>query len=141
MKDYELKAEKNKKRNEKYLEEFENWLKDKQLTEKITNKHIRNVEFYLNEYLNYYDIIKMEDGVHDVYSYFNGWFIEKCLWATKSSIKNNASSIKKFYQCMSESNHISTEDFKSLSDEIKENMNEFMELMDDCDNGKYYDIF
>lgn len=141
MEDYELRQEQNKKRNEKYLEEFEKWLKEKGLVNKTINKHLSNVSFYLNEYLNYYDITKMEDGINEVYSYLNGWFIEKCMWASKSSIKENATSIKKFYNCMSEKGYVSIEDYKDLCEDIKDSMDEFMETLEAFDNGTYYDMF
>lgn len=44
----------------------------------------------------------MEDGINSVYNFFNDWFINKCLWSSENSIKETASSIKKFYECMSE---------------------------------------
>ena len=141
MEDYEVKLEENKKRNEKYLKEFEEWLRKKNLVNKTINKHLDNVEFYLNEFLNYYDITKMEEGVHEVYSYLSGWFIEKCLWATKTSIKENASSIKKFYNCMSEKGYVSVDDYKSLCEDIKENMDEILDNLEAFDNGTYYDMF
>ena len=78
---------KNEKRNKKYLNAFENYLKNQGLTTKTINKHLSNVDFYLNDYLNYYDIIKMEDGVSEINMYLGDWFIRKCLWSSKTSIK------------------------------------------------------
>ncbi len=83
----------------------------------------------------------MEDGITAVYSFLDGWFIEKCLWSSRNSVKETASSIKKFYQCMSEKEYVSKEDYKELCDFIKENMDEFLEQVDAFDNGTYYDIF
>lgn len=99
------------------------------------------MDLYLNDYLNYYDITKMEDGIYSVYSFLSGWFIEKCMWASKTSIKDIAASIKKFYQCMSEQNYVSVEDYKSLCQEIKENMDEILELLENYNNRTYYDMF
>lgn len=140
-KNWEKKVEENRKRNEKYINEFKDWLNNKNLVKRTINKHLSNVDLYLNDYLNYYDITKMEDGIYSVYSFLNGWFIEKCMWASKTSIKDTAASIKKFYQCMSEKNYVSVEDYKSLCQEIKENMDEFFDQVDAFDNGTYYDIF
>lgn len=141
MKDYEIKVEKNKLRNEKYINEFEEWLKEKGLVKKTIRKHLNNINLYINEYLNYYEITKMEEGIDQVYSFLSGWFIEKCLWASKSSVKETAASIKKFYQCMSEKGYVKVEDYKFLCEEIKDNMDEFLELVDAYDNGSYYDMF
>lgn len=139
--DYELKIEQNKKRNEKFIEEFEIWLTEKGLVQKTIRKHLNNVDLYINDYLNYYDITKMEDGISCIHSFLGGWFIEKCLWASRNSIKETAASIKKFYQCMSEKNYLNEKDYKELCHFIKENMDEFLDQVDAYDNGIYYDMF
>ena len=70
MTDYEIKVEENLKRNEKYIKEFEKWLNEKNLAKKTIRKHISNINLYINDYLNYYDVIKVEDGIGSVYSFF-----------------------------------------------------------------------
>ena len=50
MDNYERKLEKNKKRNKFYIKEFEIWLKEKNLSPKTIQKHINNIELYLNDY-------------------------------------------------------------------------------------------
>lgn len=83
----------------------------------------------------------MEDGLNYSFEFLNGWFIEKCLWSSRNSLKEIATSINKFYECMSEKGYVKVEDYKYLCKEIKEHMNEFLEQMDAFDNGTYYDIF
>ena len=141
MFDYDKKVEENRKRNEKYIKEFESWLKEKGLVDKTIRKHLNNVDLYINNYLNYYEITKVEDGIDEVYSFLSGWFIEKCLWASKNSLKETADSIKKFYQYMSENNYVSVEDYNEMCYFIKDNMDEFLEILEEFDNGTYYDIF
>lgn len=140
MEDYEVKVNENEKRNEKFINEFKLWLKEKGLVEKTIKKHISNITFYLNEYLNYYDIKSMEEGISLAYDFLNEWFIRKCLWASKSSIKENASSIKKFYQCMSEKGYVKEEDYKELCRDIKFGMDEFLDTLEAFDNGTFYDF-
>ncbi len=137
MEKYDAALRNNKKRNKKFLQEFEAWLKEKKLAPKTINKHIGNMSFYLNSFLNYYDIVKMEDGINEVYSFLNDWFIHKCMWASETSIKENASSIKKFYQCMSEKGYISEENYKDLCYELKENMDIFLDSLREFDSGLY----
>lgn len=96
MKDYELKVEQNRKRNEKFIKEFEDWLIEKVLVKKTIRKHVNNIDLYINDYLKCYDITKMEDGMSSVHSFLDGWFIEKCLWVSRNSLIETASSIKKF---------------------------------------------
>ena len=141
MDEYEIKIETNKKRNEKYVKEFEKWLKEKDLVDKTIRKHLANVDLFINDYLNYYYIIKVEDGMDEVYSFLSGWLIEKCLWTSKNSLKETAASIKKFYQYMSENNYVRAEDYKEMCYDIKMNMDEIFDNLDAFDNGTYYDIF
>lgn len=141
MTDYEIKVEENLKRNEKYIKEFEKWLNEKNLAKKTIRKHISNIDLYINDYLNYYDVIKVEDGIGSVYSFLDGWFIEKCLWASKNSLKETATSIKKFYQFMSENNYVGIDNYKDMCSFIKENMDEFLANVDEFEDETYYDIF
>lgn len=141
MKDYWSKLEENKERNQKYIIEFEEWLNKKGLVNKTIRKHINNVDLYVNDYLNYYDITKVEEGVHLVYSFLDGWFIEKCMWASKNSLKETAASIKKFYQYMSENNYVNKKDYENMCSFIKQNMDNFLEQVDAFEEGTYYDMF
>lgn len=96
-KKYEEDVKKITKKNEKYLKAFENWLVDKNLSEKTIRNHVENADLYINNYLTYYDANKMEEGTSMVYSFLDDWFIRKCLWSSVASIKSTAASIKKFY--------------------------------------------
>lgn len=140
MEEYEQKVEQNQKRNKKYIKEFTEWLNEKGLSKKTIRKHLDNVKLYINEYLNYYDAVKVEDGIEEVDDFLEGWFIEKCLFATKTSLKETAASLKKFYQYMSEYNYVKKEDYKQLCSIIKDNMDIYLEQLEAFDNGIYYDI-
>jgi len=128
-------------RNKKFIEEFKKYLTEQGLVLKTINKHISNIDLYLNEYLNYYETTKMEDGIYEVDTFFSDWFIRKCMWATKNSIKETASSIKKFYNCMQKLEYIKKEDYKQLCEEIKENMEYWLESLKEYDDGTYFDFF
>lgn len=141
MKDLEKKIEENKKRNKKFMKEFEEYLKEKNLEDKTIKKHLSNVDLFINDYLNYYDIETPEEGINSVYSFLSGWFIEKCMWATVYTTKETAASIKKFYAYMSEKGYVEKEDYKELCEELKDSMDEILEYLDAFDNGTYYDMF
>lgn len=141
MENIELKIEENQKRNKKFIKEFEEWLKEKSLSEKTISKHISNVDLFINDYLNYYDIETAEEGIYSVYSFLNGWFIEKCMWATPYTIKETAASIKKFYSYMSEKGYVKKEEYESLCKILKDNMDKILDTLEEFDNGTYYDIF
>lgn len=128
MNDYE------KELNEKYMKEFSDWLNAQNLSSKTINKHINNVDLYINDYMNYYEVTKMEDGVNMAYDFFNDWFIRKCLWVTNNSLKETATSVKKFYHCMCEKGYVDAEGYKFLCLTIKNNMDVFRETLYEFDN-------
>lgn len=141
MENIERKIKENQTRNKKFIKEFEEWLKEKSLSDKTKKKHISNVDIFINDYLNYYDIETAEEGINSVYSFLSGWFIEKCMWATVYTTKETAASIKKFYAYMSEKGYVKKEDYKELCEELKDSMDEILEYLDAFDNGTYYDMF
>lgn len=141
MENIERKIKENQTRNKKFIKEFEEWLKEKSLSDKTIKKHISNVDIFINDYLNYYDIETAEEGITSVYSFLNGWFIEKCMWSTPYTIKEEAASIKKFYAYMSEKGYVEKEDYKFLCEELKDNMDEILDTLEAFDNGTYYDMF
>lgn len=141
MENIEKKIKENQTRNKKFIKEFEEWLKEKSLSDKTIKKHISNVDLFINDYLNYYDIETAEEGITSVYSFLNGWFIEKCMWSTPYTIKEEAASIKKFYAYMSEKGYVEKEDYKFLCEELKDNMDEILDTLEAFDNGTYYDMF
>ena len=141
MENIEKKIKENQTRNKKFIKEFEEWLKEKSLSDKTLKKHISNVDIFINDYLNYYDIETAEEGITSVYSFLNGWFIEKCMWATPYTTKEEAASIKKFYAYMSEKGYVEKEDYKFLCEELKDSMDEILDTLEAFDNGTYYDMF
>lgn len=141
MENIEKKIKENQIRNKKFMKEFEEWLKEKTLSDKTIRKHISNVDLFINDYLNYYDIETAEEGIDSVYSFLSGWFIEKCMWATPYTTKEEAASIKKFYAYMSEKGYVEKEDYKLLCEELKDSMDEILDTLEAFDNGTYYDMF
>ena len=139
MEENEKKLEKNSKRNDIFLSEFSDYLKKSDVTDKTIRKHISNINFYLNNFLTYYeDFIVMEDGVNEVDNFLGDFFLRKCLWASKTSIKEYSAILNKFYKCMLENKHIEEQAYKDLCDEIKQGMDYWLESLDDFDNGNYF---
>ena len=135
MGNYEVELEKNIKRNKKFINEFEKWLIAQKLGNKTIRKHLNNIDLFINDYVNYYEVTKMEDGISSAYSFLNDWFIRKCAWSSVTSIKETAASIKKFYQCMSEKGYVSSEDYKFLCRMIKDNMDNFIDSFMEYEEG------
>ena len=63
---YDKLVNENVNRNVLFLEQFEKWLKNKKLSDRMIRNHLNNVDLYINDYLNYYEITLMEDGVTGV---------------------------------------------------------------------------
>lgn len=55
-----------------------------------------NVEFYINDYLNYYEPLKMKVGCYSTNDFFRAWFVRKAMWSTAASTTSTASSLKSF---------------------------------------------
>ncbi len=119
---YENECKKIRKTNEQLLNEFEVFLKSTGLSENTISNHLSNIGFYLNEYLLYEDAIEATEGVGAVGMFLGYWFIKKAMWASRSSIKGNATSIKRFYTFLYEKGLIEKNDLDDLKEEIKESM-------------------
>jgi len=118
-----------KKSNEGHLTTFKQWLKSKGLADKTINGHINNVDFYINHYLNYYDPQDVKAGCYCISGFLGNFFIRKAMWSSCPQIKSNAASIKKFYACMLEHGVVEKDDYDELCEDIKEDMNEWLENM------------
>jgi intergrase/recombinase len=104
------------------------------LSEKTLKNHLSNIDFYINEYLLYEDAVEAKDGVDSVSDFLGYWFIKKAMWASESSIKSNATSLKKFYTFLLEKGLIDKEDLQQLKETIKEEMDDWLETLKRYDN-------
>ena len=125
--EYEEKCKLIKQENESLLEMFEKDLEG--LNQKTINRHLTNVDFYINTYLLREDAYDFTHGIWDIDDYLGYFFIRKCMWSTPGTIKKTAASIKKFYKSMLIHDYIKTTDYKNLCLIIKEEMDEWQE---DC---------
>ncbi|GCE61133.1 phage integrase SAM-like domain-containing protein [Microcystis aeruginosa] len=127
---YEADCQRIRKVNHELLKDFESWLESSGLSEKTINNHISNIDFYINEYLLYEDAVEAKDGVDMVGDFLGYWFIKKALWASQSSLKSNAGSLKKFYTFLLEKGLIDKNDLRELKETIKEELSEWLETLE-----------
>lgn len=127
---YEAESKKMRAENKVLLTEFANYLKDKGLTENTIYNHTSNVEFFINDFLLYSDIIPPEDGIEEVDSFLGDWFIRKATWSSPGHIKSSAASFKKFYGFLVEKGMVSKEELKYLKETIKEELADWMAAAD-----------
>jgi len=137
---YEKECERIRKENDKLLSDFEKWLSDKNLSERTIDNHVSNVDFYINDFLLYEDAIEAADGTTGIGMFLGYWFIKKATWSSQSAIKQNAASLKKFYQFMYEQGKISKELLSDMQDRIKEGMPEWLAKMGRYDNPDIEDM-
>lgn len=92
----------NIKRNCQFLKEFSKWLKKKKLDKKTISNHIKNVDLFLNDYLNYHNIKKMEEGQKEIDSFLSNWLSNIYGNSNKVFLRNMKESLDLFYECMQE---------------------------------------
>jgi site-specific recombinase XerD len=138
---YEQDCKEIRKNNERLLNEFEVWLKSSGLSENTIKKHLSNIDFYINEYLLYENATEAIDGVGSVNMFLGYWFIRKAMWANQSSIKSNATSLKKFYTFIHEKDLIDKKDLIDLKQTIKENTPEWLETLRRFDDQSIEDFW
>jgi site-specific recombinase XerD len=131
---YEDDCKKIRTTNEKLLVEFENCLKSTGLSKKTISNHLSNIDFYINDYLLYEDTIEAKDGIQGVSMFLGYWFIRKVMWASQTSIKSNAASLKKFYVFLLEKGLIKKEDLNELEETIKDEMPEWLATIKQYDD-------
>jgi len=141
MDNYEENCKINQKENGILLGEFDNWLSTSGLSKKTIENHVSNIEFYINDYLLYEDAIKAKDGVNEVQMFLGYWFIKKAMWASQSSIKSNATSLKKFYTFMHEKDLVSSDEIDELKFTIKKGMAEWLATLRRYDNPSIENVW
>ncbi|MBC7766354.1 MAG: recombinase [Hyphomonadaceae bacterium] len=126
---YEQKCKEIQGVNLMHLDEFEKWLNNQGLTKNTIDNHITNVDFYINEFLCYYDAQDVTQGCYEISEFLGDWFIRKATWSSCSLIKSNAASIKKFYAYLLDSGVVTKDDYDTLCLSIKVEMPEWLDKM------------
>lgn len=124
---YESECKKIKSEDKHVISEFEKFLKSKKLSDKTIDKHIYNVDFYINDFLLYEEPLRPNEGVTKIDFFLGFWFIRKALWASKTSINENISSLKHFYTYLNQVGTVSSIELQDMKKNIKENKNEWLE--------------
>jgi hypothetical protein len=137
---YEIDSERIRESNKELLKGFELWLGASKLAAKTIAGHIQNMDFYINDYLLYDDVIEPQDGIDEVSDFLGYWFIKKAMWASASSIKSNAASLKKFYTFLYEQKLVSKADLDSLKETIKDEMPDWIDTVARYDDPSLTDM-
>jgi len=88
----------------------------------------------------YEDAVEAANGAGDIGAFLGYWFIRKAMWASKTAIKENAASLKKFYQFMLEAGKISNQALEELKLMTKEEMPDWLATMERYDDPDIEDM-
>ena len=124
-----------------HLAGFEGCLINKGLSQKTINKHVSRVDFYINDYLSYYDVLDVAWGTREIHGFLGNWFIRKAAWSSCAHIKAYAASIKKFYAYLLEENVVEQEDYDDLCQTIKESMPDWLDEMKRYEHMLFQDYY
>ena len=141
---YEAACEQVRAENERYLDIFERDLTGAGLARSTINRHLDDVAFYINDFLLYYDINRMEAGCAQVNGFLGDFFIRKCMWSTPAAIRQYCASLKKFYKSMLDAGLIQQTSYDQLLDEIKYGKEEWCDRCEAFNGGSfsfYEDLF
>ncbi len=131
---FEAECEKLREENHSFIIGFTRYLQNKKLSKKTIDKHVANIDFYINEYLLYESPKKASDGVNQVNYFLGYWFIRKAMWASPTSIKEYMTSLKHFYSYMNTIGQVNDEELSELKSEIKDNKDEWIETVKKYDD-------
>ncbi len=126
---YEADCKKRKEENHTFLIGLTRYLENKNLSKKTINKHVSNIDFYINEFLLYESPEKASEGVNCLNYYFGYWFIRKAMWASPTSIKESITSLKHFYTYMNIIGQVTKEELLDMKEDIKESKSEWIETV------------
>ena len=112
--------------HEKLINGFEKWLEEKDLSAKTINNHISNINFFANQYLLRSEIKLLQESSNETLFFLEGYFIDKCMWANKSSINSYISSFTKVYTYFYEKQMISKTELDIMKTELKESKEELI---------------
>lgn len=119
-----------REQNKKCLAEYEEALRKAGLSENTINKHVANVEFFLNTWLLDFMEAGMDEGPLFVDLYLGDWFIDNYVGATGSVLRDNATAIKKFYKLMLDNGYIEKSVYDIMMETCKNEMRAWMREAD-----------
>ena len=117
--------------NKKILDDFEEYLKNAGLTSKTISKHLDNIEFFINHYLLYDEFVSPDKGYDRLNDFFSYFFPRKAMWSSANSVKENITSLKKFYKYLQELSFITNANLKEMHSIIKEEKEYWLSLYSD----------
>ena len=117
------------KRNKIILGQFENDLKEKNLSTKTIKSHMDNLDFFCI-YLSYYEPRTLDEiNASDVSDFLSDFFPRKAMWASPAHVKSYISTFKKFFMFSLALNCVTLDEYSWLLTLIKEDKEMWIEAV------------
>lgn len=123
---FEVECNKQKEENHTFIIGFTRYLENKKILQKTINKHVYNIDFYINDFLLYESPQRASEGITELNYFFSYWFIRKAMWASATSIIGNIASLKHFYSYMNKIGLVSNKELLEMKVEIKDTKDEWI---------------
>lgn len=118
--------------NQIVLKDFKFYLKEKLgLSDRMVKRHLFNIDFFINDGAIYYDLQTPDQAYRSIDYFLSMFFPRKAMWATPSNIKENGSSLKRFYTFLYELEEIDESALKYAKGQIKEGLEEGLEYLEE----------
>ena len=124
-----------------YIDLFCEELNKGTLSLQTKRRHVGNIELFLIDYtVRYHEVadrsqpLELFDVCLDYADFVGYFFIRKCMWATPASTKQLCASLKKFFKCMTDLGKLTEEEYASLTNSWKEDVEGFVALAEDYDD-------
>lgn len=111
-------------RNQEFLQIFTKDIEN--LSPKVQEHHINNLETFLNDYLVQRVSVPMEEGMRQVNDYF-GYFLPRKGMCSGEELRLEDASVKKFYKSMMEHGFAEVEECEYLCNMISNCMEEWIQ--------------
>ena len=115
-------------KNNIFLTQFENHLKEEGLSTKTIKSHMASLGFFCT-YLSYYEsdksLYKMNSG--DVSQFLSDFFPRKAMWASPTNVKSYIAIFKKLFKFSLVLNHIPQAEYDYLLTLIKEDKDQWID--------------
>lgn len=108
-------------KHEKLFYAFLSQLQNSNLSDKVIERHVFSLRFYMTEYLDAHHGIDIEESVDYLEEYFTDFFLSKAMWSTAKGIKDTITTFNKFYKFLYDEKQISKDIYSKYKALVKEN--------------------
>lgn len=117
---FEGRREEIRQENAGLLEEFAAWLGDEDVGDKAIDRHVVNVDLFVNQFLPNGDSpLPAAEGPRRVAAFLGGWLARNALWIDADAIRRHADSLRQFYAFMHRTGRVDDVAHEAIVQEIR----------------------